>query len=96
MNIPVFQNNQMVEQSGKLTNEQQLWFDSLIQSMQAALSDNGWTVPTHTTADITELAKTMPAGTIYFDTDIAKLKVITAARIITPPTPAVIETITSV
>ena len=46
MNIPVFQNNQMVEQSGKLTNEQQLWFDSLIQSMQAALSDNGWTVPT--------------------------------------------------
>lgn len=60
---------------------------SLNQSMLAALSEDGWTIPQQTTDGIAEVESVMPIGTIWFNTTLAKLQVKTAD--------GVIETITS-
>lgn len=82
--------------------EQQLFFDSLAQAVLSALSDNGWTVPQLTTAQITaitipysisDINAYMPNGTIWYNTDLNKLQVQTA---IVLGTGATVETITSV
>lgn len=89
MIIPFFLNNAFVElQHGYLTQEQQLWLDQFIQTLNAGLSNNGWTVPNLSTADITTVAPSMPLGTIWYDSDVNKLKVKTG-------NPAVIEQIAS-
>ena len=79
MIIPVLQNIQFVDKNGYLTDSQLLWLDELIQTMQSALSDNGWTVPNATTAQIATLKTLMPVGTIWFNTDVAKLQVLTVS-----------------
>ena len=88
MIIPAYQNVQFTDDKGNLTNVQQIWIDNLIQNLQAALSDDGWTAPQHTTAEITSLESRMPNGTIWFNSTLAKLQVKTAS--------GVVETITSV
>lgn len=67
---------------------QNYYNSDLNQTLNAGLSDNGWTVPNLSTADITTIEPGMPKGTIWFNTDLSKLMVKTAD--------GVIETITSV
>jgi hypothetical protein len=52
----------------------QLYNDELNQTMQNGLSNNGWTVPQLTTAQITQIATQMPNGTLWYDTDTNQLK----------------------
>jgi hypothetical protein len=64
----------------------QRYFALLVQSMQTALSDNGWTVPQQDTANIATLINmntlpVLPVGTIWYDTDLNKLKVLTSAAV---------------
>ena len=76
----------------------------LVQQMQASLSDNGWTIPQQSNATIAIITNgtvvpyfepVMPAGTIWFNTNLKKLQFITDKAI--PGTSnAVIETVTSV
>lgn len=77
----------------------QRYFALLVQAMQAALSDNGWTVPQQPTANITTLISkntlpVLPVGTIWYDTTLNKLKVLTAAAV-PGVSNGVTETITS-
>lgn len=70
MIVPVFSNLQFVDiKSGFLTSETQIFFDELITSMQQALSNDGWTLPQHTQAEIIALAPDMPDGTLWYATD---------------------------
>ena len=81
--------------------EQQLFFSIMFQNIQNALSDNGWTIPQLTTAQINVLINPpdlndpnfyMPNGTIWFNTDLAKLQFQTSVVL---GVGATIETITS-
>ena len=49
--------------------DQENYHEELNQNMQDALSDNGWVVPSLSTADITTASGFMPNGTIWFCTD---------------------------
>lgn len=83
--------------------ELQRYFALLIQAMQGALSNNGWTIPPLTNAQVTIITNgtifpyfdpVMPEFTIWGNTTIGKLQFITI-----PAVPgisnATIETITS-
>ena len=85
MKIPTYIKNTNQENYNELFN----------QTLRAGLSDNGWTVPNLTSAQITTIGDSLPVGTIWFDTDLAKLVVKTAGTI-TPPVATVIEVIQSV
>lgn len=68
--------------------------------MQVALSDNGWTVPLQTSANITTLIgmnsqPVLPVGTIWFDTTLGKLRVLTTQAVF-GVTDGVTQTVTSV
>jgi hypothetical protein len=89
MNIPVFQSNQFTEANGFLTHEQQMWFDNFIQTLQNGIGPFGFTVTADTTVHITTYAQKAPVGTVWFDTDVKKLKVLTSSS------PITIETISS-
>ena len=72
MYIPSFLNIQCVQDTKFFTDGMQLFFDTLINSMENALSDNGWTVPQQTQANIeaiVALSNPPPNGTIWYDTD---------------------------
>lgn len=87
--------------------ELQRYFALLIQQMQLALSNNGWTVPQLTTAQIARVTQgisvpgvpyfqpVLPVGTIWFNTSIGKLQVLVTAAV-PEVSNGVIETITSV
>ena len=80
--------------------ELQRYFALLVQAMQTALSDNGWTVPKQSTANIATIIDkntlpVMPVGTIWYDTTLNKLKVLTTAAV-PGVSNGVTETITSV
>lgn len=80
--------------------DQSLYNEELSQTLQQGVSDNGFTIPVLTTNQITvqpaialdgtigTLATIMPVGTVWFNSDIAKLQVKVAL-------PSTIETITS-
>jgi len=74
MNIPTFVNIKFVQSDGYLTPEMQLYNDELNQALQNGLSNNGWTVPRLTTAQITLIAPKMPDGTLWYDKDTNQLK----------------------
>jgi hypothetical protein len=74
MNIPTFARVQFVQGDGYLTSAMQLYNDELNQALQNGLSDNGWTVPQLTTTQITNVASTMPNGTLWYDTTTNQLK----------------------
>jgi len=84
--------------------ELQNFFELMFSTLRQGLSDAGWTIPQLTTAQITAIATPptipndaytdyMPNGTIWFNTDLAKLQVQTAVVLTVGAT---IETITSV
>jgi len=66
------------------------FMEALTQTLREGVSDNGFVIPSLTTAKIAEVAPEMPVGTIWFNTNLKKLQVLTD---LTGP---VIETITSV
>lgn len=68
MYIPIFLNIRAVDDSGHLTTEFQIYEDTLNQSMRNALSDDGWTIPQLTPAQIIAILPQMPDGTIAYDT----------------------------
>lgn len=76
MIIPPFLNFKWVNNDGSLTPETQIYEDQLNQAMQNSLSDNGWTLPQQTTANITTIATDMPDGTMFYDTDTNEFKII--------------------
>lgn len=89
--VPPFFNMNYTDDNGNLTANAHLYNDQLSQVLQQIIEqmNNGIQMPQKTTAEIAAYGTdiNVPNGTIWFDTDIAKLKVKTAA--------ATIETITS-
>ena len=67
---------------------QENYNEELNQTLRDNLSDNGWQVPTLSTANILAIAPSMLIGTIWFNTNLNKLQVKVG-------NPAVIETVTS-
>lgn len=88
------------------TDEMQRVLALLMQQMQTNLSDNGWCVPQLTSTEITNVTRgiaapglvpfepVMPVGTIWYDTTINKLKVLTTAAVIGVSN-GIVETVTS-
>ncbi len=83
MNLPSYISNPENTSSGD-----ENYNAELNQTLQDGLSDNGWTAPNLTTAQIATIEPQMPNGTIWFNSSLAKLQVKTAT--------GVVETITSV
>lgn len=69
MLIPVFADVQYVNEDGFLTPEMQIYNDILNQSLQGGLSDNGWTFPEITAANLALIAPDMPDGTGWYESD---------------------------
>ena len=67
--IPVFNNTQYVNDSGFLTSDSQIYNDKLNQSLQNCLSDNGWTFPQISAANLVLIAPKMPDGTGWYEKD---------------------------
>ena len=71
MIIPTFQKAKFVENDGYLTNQMQLYNDELNNILRNGLSDNGWTLPTVTQAELADIMalptdQQMPDGTIWY------------------------------
>lgn len=69
MQIPVFADVQFVRPNGYLTPEMQIYNDELNQALQNGLSDNGWTFPPITAANLALVAPNMPDGTGWYESD---------------------------
>jgi hypothetical protein len=69
VNIPTFIDVMFVKPDGYLTPEMQLFHDQINQTFQNGLSDNGWTVPQITAANLVLIAPDMPNGTCWYETD---------------------------
>lgn len=81
MIIPSFQNVQFVDDDGYLTTQMQMYNDELNNVLRNGLSDNGWTVPIITSANLTLLEALpvfdrMPNGTLWMVIDEAPLPII--------------------
>jgi len=101
--LPVFYDMDFTEKDGHLTSDAYLFHDQTFQALNIAIillntivnstidngliTNNGIQFPQYTTAQITAIAATAALGTVWFNTDIAKLQVLTAT--------GVVETITS-
>lgn len=71
MIIPTFQNERYVDDKGFLTTQMQLYNDELNNVLRNGLSDNGWTLPTVTQAQLAQIdaftgLDVMPNGTIWY------------------------------
>ncbi len=71
MRIPTFQNVQYVDEKGYLTTQMQLYNDELNNVLRNGLSDNGWTLPQVTQAQLTEIqaftgTQAMPNGSAWY------------------------------
>ena len=84
MYVPPFYSYQFIDTNGYLTPEAELFMASVNQAMLGALSDNGWTFPQKTTAEISDYSSldVTPNGTVWFNTTTAKLNVKTASGVI--------------
>ena len=76
MIIPTFVSVQFVDKDGYLTSAMQLYNDELNNVLRNGLSDNGWTIPNITDAQLTALEALpafdqMPLGTVWYVTDAA-------------------------
>jgi hypothetical protein len=83
MIIPSFQNVQFVDADGYLTTQMQMYNDELNNILRNGLSDNGWTLPTVTQAQLAQIqtftgADALPDGTIWYvhDTTTAYFQVV--------------------
>jgi|GEM_PF-1430014 len=70
MIIPTFQSVKFVEEDGYLTTQMQLYSDELNNVLRNGLSDNGWTLPQVTQAQLAVIdaltgIEAMPNGTIW-------------------------------
>ena len=71
MIIPSFQNVQFVDDDGYLTTQMQMYNDELNNVLRNGLSDNGWTLPTVTQAELAAIQalpadQQLPDGTIWY------------------------------
>lgn len=71
MIIPTFQNVQYTDENGNLTSQMQLYNDELNNVLRNGLSDNGWTLPTVTQAQLAAIIalppdQALPDGTIWY------------------------------
>jgi hypothetical protein len=71
MIIPTFQSVQYVDDNGFLTSQMQMYNDELNNILRNGLSDNGWTLPTVTQAELADIQALtgldiMPNGTIWY------------------------------
>ncbi len=71
MIIPTFQSAQYVDENGYLTSQMQLYNDELNNVLRNGLSDNGWTLPEVTQAELTEIIalpadQALPNGTVWY------------------------------
>lgn len=73
---------------------EEFYNEELNQTLQDGLSNNGWTVPQLTNAQIIAVAPQMPVGTIWYNTDDNKLQVLVGYNA-GPPITGIIQTITS-
>lgn len=74
MIFPTFQYVQYVDDEGYLTSSMQLYNDEMNAVLRNGLSDNGWTLPTVTQAELNKilalpLDQQMPNGTIWHVAD---------------------------
>lgn len=69
MYVPTFNNLKYVNDDGFLTAEMQIYHDELNQSLQNSLSNNGWTFPPITAANLAIIAPNMPNGTGWYESD---------------------------
>lgn len=69
MNIPGFFNWVWTKKNGELTDSARLYQDELSQVLQNGLSDNGWTLPQITAANLVSIEPDMPNGTIWYEAD---------------------------
>jgi len=72
--IPTFQNQQYVDEEGYLTSQMQMYNDELNNTLRNGLSDNGWTLPTVTQQQLTDIIDitgpdALPNGTIWYVAD---------------------------
>ena len=70
MIIPTFQYVKFIDENGYLTSQMQLYNDELNNILRNGLSDNGWTLPVVTQAQLTNImalpeSQKMPNGTIW-------------------------------
>lgn len=70
MIIPTFQNVQYVENDGYLTTQMRMYNDQLNNVLRSGLSDNGWTLPVVTQAQLAQIVgftgdQKLPNGTIW-------------------------------
>lgn len=71
MIIPTFVNVQYVDEDRYLTTQMQLYNDQLNNVLRNGLSDNGWTLPQVTQAELTQInaftgVDALPNGTIWY------------------------------
>ena len=71
MIIPTFQSTQYVDDKGYLTSQMQMYNDELNNILRNGLSDNGWTLPTVTQAQLAQIVAitgvdALPNGTIWY------------------------------
>lgn len=74
MIIPTFQSVQYVDKDGYLTSQMQMYNDELNNILRNGLSDNGWTIPEVTKAQLAAIMalpsdQQMPNGTIWYVSD---------------------------
>jgi hypothetical protein len=74
MIIPTFINVQYTDENGYLTTQMQMYNDELNNVLRNGLSDNGWTLPTVTKAELATIiaftgASAPPNGTIWYVAD---------------------------
>ncbi len=78
MIIPTFQSVQFVDKDGYLTTQMQMYNDELNNILRNGLSDNGWTLPTVTQAELADIQalpddQLMPDGTMWYVSQSAPL-----------------------
>ena len=69
MNFPTFQQIQFVKKDGFLTDSMQYYHDDMNQTLRDGLSDNGWTLPQITAANLVLIEPDMPNGTMWYESD---------------------------
>ena len=74
MDIPTFLNIEWVDEDKMLTSKAQMYHDTLNNVLRNGLSGNGWTLPTVTMAQLTQIvgftgASALPRGTIWYVSD---------------------------
>jgi hypothetical protein len=69
MYIPIFSTTRFTKSDDFLTPDMQVYMDLLNQALQNGLSDNGWTLPIVTAAQLLDRSPSMPNGTMWYESD---------------------------